>query len=136
MAAISLPGGVFTPYFAQNGWDGNVTAVLFENLINVDGTGNPVPGLAESWKISNDNLVYTIRLRKGLKFSDGSPLTTADVAFTWTLLLDLTYPGEDVDLTLASIQGGDDYKKGTAKTVAGIKVIDAQTGRQPPAVDQ
>jgi peptide/nickel transport system substrate-binding protein len=127
VAAISLPGGVFTPYFAQNGWDGNVTAVLFENLINVDSNGKPIPGLAESWKISADNLVYTFQLRKGLKFSDGTPLTSADVAFTWTLLLDPAYPGEDVDLSLASIKGGEEYKKGTASSVSGIKVIDAQT---------
>jgi ABC-type transport system substrate-binding protein len=46
-----------------------------------------VPGLAESWSVSPDNKVYTIKLRPNLTFSDGSPLTAEDVAFTLTVLL-------------------------------------------------
>ncbi|HAP78008.1 MAG TPA: hypothetical protein DCR14_18240 [Acidimicrobiaceae bacterium] len=41
-----------------------------------------IPGLAESWVASNDGLTYTYTLRDGLKWSDGTPLTAEDVAFT------------------------------------------------------
>jgi peptide/nickel transport system substrate-binding protein len=41
-----------------------------------------IPGLAESWVASDDGLTYTYTLRDGLKWSDGEPLTAADVAFT------------------------------------------------------
>ena len=40
------------------------------------------PGLAESWKISDDGLTVTYTLREGLKWSDGEPLTAEDVAYT------------------------------------------------------
>jgi peptide/nickel transport system substrate-binding protein len=40
------------------------------------------PGLAESWSLSPDALTYTLRLRDGLRFSDGAPMTSADVLFT------------------------------------------------------
>ena len=40
------------------------------------------PGLAESWKISDDGLTVTYTLREGLKWSDGQPLTAEDVAYT------------------------------------------------------
>jgi peptide/nickel transport system substrate-binding protein len=41
-----------------------------------------IPGLAESWEGSDDGLTYTYTLREGLKWSDGTPLTSEDVAYT------------------------------------------------------
>ena len=41
-----------------------------------------IPGLAESWEASNGGKTYTYKLRDGLKWSDGQPLTAKDVAFT------------------------------------------------------
>jgi ABC-type transport system substrate-binding protein len=76
--------------------------------------------------VSADNKVYTIKLRPNLTFSDGSPLTAEDVAFTLTVLLDPKYDG-DTDITLANIAGGAEYKAGKADSVSGLKVIDPLT---------
>ena len=43
---------------------------------------SPIPGLAESWKGSDDRLTWTYKLRDGLKWSDGKPLTSEDIAWT------------------------------------------------------
>lgn len=126
IATISEPGGVFIPYFYDNGWDGNAIDPIFASLVNVDEKGNPVADLAEKWEISLDNLVYTYHLKDNLKFSDGSPLTADDVAFTLTLLDDPAYSG-GVDISQAAIKGADAYKKGTANSIEGIKVINPQT---------
>ena len=126
VAGISEPQGIFNPYFFVNGRDENVTNVIFSRLIDWDSQGKLVPGLAESWTVSPDNKVYTIKLRPGLTFSDGSPLTAEDVAFTLTVLLDPSYDG-DTDITLANIAGGADYKAGKADSVSGLKVIDPLT---------
>ncbi|MCW3478362.1 ABC transporter substrate-binding protein [Neisseriaceae bacterium JH1-16] len=126
VAAINEPQGVFNPYFFHNGWDENVTDVIFVRLVNLDKQGRPVPELAESWQVSKDGLAYTLKLRKGLTYSDGSPLTAQDVAFTLTVLHDPSYDGE-TDIGLAHIKGGADYKAGKAASIAGLKVIDAQT---------
>jgi peptide/nickel transport system substrate-binding protein len=126
VAAISAPQGVFNPYFFTNGWDENVTNVIFGRLINYDSQGKLIPEQAESWTVSPDNLVYTIKLRPGLTFSDGSPLTAEDVAFTLTVLHDPTLESE-TDITPAAIAGGAEYKAGKADGIAGIKVIDPQT---------
>lgn len=126
IVGLTDPAGVFTPYFNQSGYDGNVISQLWTPLVTVDEKGLPVPNLAKSWDISKDNLTYTFHLVPGTKFSDGSPLTAEDVAFTWTLIYDKAYPG-DSQIRKLNIKGGKDYAEGKAKQIAGIKVIDEQT---------
>jgi peptide/nickel transport system substrate-binding protein len=126
VVGISKPGGVFLPYFQQNGWDGNVTSVIFASLVSTDKQGKPTPELAEKWDISPDQLTYTFHLRKDLKFSDGSPLTADDVAFTLTLLHDKAYEG-DKDISQYAVKGGKEYKEGKANSIEGIQVVDPQT---------
>jgi peptide/nickel transport system substrate-binding protein len=46
------------------------------------------PELAESWKVSNDGKIITFKLRHGISFSDGSPFSSEDVAFTMKRLMD------------------------------------------------
>lgn len=61
---------------------------MFASLLETDPyTGEIVPGLAESYTVSPDNLTYTVTLRKGLKWSDGKPITSADVVYTWNTLI-------------------------------------------------
>ncbi|MFB5561067.1 ABC transporter substrate-binding protein [Bacillus cereus] len=126
VVGISKPGGVFLPYFQQNGWDGNVTSVIFASLVSTDKQGKPIPELAEKWDVSSNQLTYTFHLRKDLKFSDGSSLTADDVAFTLTLLHDKAYEGE-VDISQYAVKGGKEYKEGKATSIEGIQVVDPQT---------
>jgi len=51
-------------------------------LFKYDKTGNKKPQIASSWEISKDGKVYTFHLRPNLKWSDGQPFSSADVAFT------------------------------------------------------
>ncbi len=62
----------------------NIFLYTFEGLVTLDGlTGDIIPALAESWDISEDGLTYTFTLREDLKWSDGEPLTSDDVLFTY-----------------------------------------------------
>ncbi|HRE12743.1 MAG TPA: ABC transporter substrate-binding protein [Usitatibacteraceae bacterium] len=54
---------------------------VFEPLIKRDANQKLVPGLATSWK-AVDDLTWEFKLRKNVKFHDGSPFTAQDVAFT------------------------------------------------------
>lgn len=126
VSTINTPGGVFLPYFYDNGWDGNAIDPIFSPLVIIDDSGQPVPELAESWDISDDNLTYTFHLRDNLKFSDGSPLTAEDVKFTLELLNDPAYSGT-ADFTDIVIAGTDEFKNGDATGLSGIKVLDDQT---------
>ncbi|TCT05438.1 peptide/nickel transport system substrate-binding protein [Tepidamorphus gemmatus] len=56
---------------------------IFEGLTRIDRNGAVQPLLARDWEISDDGLVYTFHLQEGVKFHDGSPMTSADVAFSF-----------------------------------------------------
>ncbi|MBJ8107166.1 MULTISPECIES: ABC transporter substrate-binding protein [Bacillus cereus group] len=120
------PGGIFLPHFMENGWDGNITQAIFAPLVGLDKEGKPIPILAKKWDISQDQLTYTFHLKDDLKFSDGSPLTADDVAFTLTLLHDQAYSGA-TDISQTAIKGGQAYKEGKASSIEGIQVIDPKT---------
>ena len=50
------------------------------------------PGLAESWTVSDDGLVWTFKIRKGLTFHDGTPCTAEDIAWSLNLLMEEKFP--------------------------------------------
>ena len=57
---------------------------IYDQLIRVAPDGiSLVPGLAESWDVSDDGLTYTFHLRPNVLFSDGTPMTSADVLYSW-----------------------------------------------------
>ncbi|TKI82850.1 ABC transporter substrate-binding protein [Bacillus mycoides] len=126
VVGMPSPGGIFLPHFMENGWDGNITQAIFAPLVGLDKEGKPIPILAKKWYISEDQLTYTFHLKDDLKFSDGSPLTADDVAFTLTLLHDPTYSGA-TDISQTAIKGGQAYKEGKATSIEGIQVIDPKT---------
>ena len=55
---------------------------VFEGLVKPDSDGNIVPAVAESVEVSEDKLTYTFKLRKGIKFHDGSAVTIEDVKYS------------------------------------------------------
>ncbi|RMA44017.1 ABC transporter substrate-binding protein [Rhodophyticola porphyridii] len=59
-----------------------VYANVFEGLTRFASDGSVVPGLAETWEISEDGLTYTFSLRDGVMFHDGSSFTAEDVVFS------------------------------------------------------
>jgi len=67
--------------------EGNIVRDLFEGLVGEDRKGNIVPGVATSWTISEDELVYTFHLRSDAKWSTGEPLTAHDFVFSMRRVL-------------------------------------------------
>jgi len=79
------------------GW-GRYGHPLFQStLLTREADLSTSPDLATAWTLSDDRLTWTIKLRQGVKFSDGSPLTARDVAFTFT---EAARAGGAVDLSV------------------------------------
>lgn len=76
------------PQMVEDMQSARVVYDLFEGLTSEDQHDHPSPGLAEKWEISPDNKTYTFYLRPNLKFSNGSPLTAADVVYSYQRIAD------------------------------------------------
>ena len=62
---------------------------MMADLLHINAVSQQAePALAKSWKVSKDGLLYTLTLRRGLRFSDGQPMNADDVLFTFQVLLD------------------------------------------------
>lgn len=61
---------------------------VFEGLATVDQNLQTVPGAAESWTTSDDGTVYTFKIRKDAKWSDGKDVTANDFVYSWKRAVD------------------------------------------------
>src|SRR5205814_2061792 len=60
----------------------NAVQMLFTGLVQLNNHLQVHPQLAQSWKQSDDGVTWTFHLKRGLKFSDGAPLTASDVVYS------------------------------------------------------
>lgn len=120
------PSGVFNPLLADSKYDDAVDSVVYSSLLKLDKNQNVEPDLAESYKVSDDNLKITFKLKKDLKWSDGQKLTAKDVEFTLKSLAHKDYQGANYNF-VKSIVGAEDYNAGKSKEIQGIKVVDEST---------
>ncbi|EHK2306313.1 peptide ABC transporter [Clostridium perfringens] len=120
------PKGEFVPIYSSTLYDSWVNNLIFDGLISNNEKGEPVPNVAESYEVSEDGKTYTFKLNKGIKFTNGQELTAKDVAFTFTSICDPGYDGPRMD-AVNNLVGYEEYNKGDAKSVEGIKVIDDYT---------
>lgn len=120
IANISDPK-TFNPITANETSSNDVVDMLFHGLVwKSQATQELSPGLAAEWSVAEDKKTWTFRLRKGLKWSDGKPITADDVVFT---LNDVVYNKEIVNVTSDSLRlDGKDFEVSKVDD-ATIKVV-------------
>jgi peptide/nickel transport system substrate-binding protein len=84
----------------NNQVDRDVDRLIYSGLMRFDAQGMPVGDLADSWAYSQDGKVYNFSIRPEAVWHDGEPVTTADIAFTISLILDeaIPYPSDQKEL--------------------------------------
>ena len=114
---LNINPTVLDPIFTQNTIEEFVAGLMFDQLVTQNDRHEQVPDLAAivptlaNGGISKDGLTITYRLRHDVKWQDGVPFTSRDVAFTWRTIVD---PNENVVSRrgydqIASIDTPDDY---------------------------
>ncbi len=110
MGSIGEPKRLI-PMLASDSASGTISGFIFNGLLKYDKDTNLVGDLAKSWEVSKDGLTITFHLRKGVKWQDGTPFTSADVMFTLKKLKDpkVATPYSGDYLMVTSAEAPDNY---------------------------
>src|SRR5437867_118454 len=118
------------PQTVQNNESGFVMSTIFDSVVNYKpGSSEVGPGLAESWTVSADGKVFTFKLRRGVKFHDGTPMNARTVADDLDRAINPNNPC--YVLARKGVDTYDDFTFGsvTDNTVAKMDVVDEYTLR-------
>lgn len=101
---------------------------VMEGLHRLDPDNQPVPAQAESVQVSDDGLNYTFKLRDGLKWSNGDPVTSQDFKYAWLKVLDPETAAQYAYIITTFVKGATEYNSGdgSAEDVA-IEAPDDKT---------
>jgi len=102
--AATSPPRTFNPMMANESNSSDINNLIWGQLVDYDFVSRgAIPALAKSWEVSKDGTTYTWHLRRGARFSDGAPITSADVMFSAQVMMDsLIHPAVQ---DLFTIQG-------------------------------
>lgn len=106
----------FNPFNTKDATSATMAGLMFDGLVTTKAdTGEVIPKLAKSFEMSSDGKVYTFHLRRGIKWSDGKPITADDVVFSWNKILlaglgnTSTRDSVVIDGQLPKVEKVDDY---------------------------
>ena len=88
---------------------------VMSGLHRLDENTQPVPDLAESYDLSDDGLVYTFKLRDGIKWSNGDPVTSHDFKYAWLRALNPDTASQYAYIISSFVKGADAYNTGDGK---------------------
>lgn len=109
------------PADATDGFSVNNTSNAFDTLVRFKADSTQVePSLAESWTVSPDGLAWTFRLRRGVRFHDGTPFNAEAVVFNYERQIDDKHPYH---------HGTFEYAGFTYQNVKSVTAVDANTAR-------
>ena len=104
----------FNPFNSKDNISSTMSEIMYDGLVTTDPvTGDTIPKLAKSFTVNNCE--YIVNLRKGIKWSDGKPITADDVVFTWDKIIFGGYGNTStrdsviIDEKLPTVQKIDDY---------------------------
>ena len=102
---------------------GTLAAKLYNGLVKIGNNLEIVPDIAESWTISDDGLVYTFKIRRGVTFSNHRKLKASDIRYSFLRILDPKSKSPNT-WVFEKIDGVEEFQKGKADDVRGIRILD------------
>lgn len=99
------------PQLAGDAASAATLAQVYEGLTAFDAASQVQPALARAWSVEEEGRRLVFELRPGITFSDGSPITGADVVASWLRLIDPERPSPLASL-LSDVVGANEYRQG------------------------
>lgn len=107
VAAIAGEPDQLDPHKTSAYFSFEVLENVFDTLVEPDADLEMKPALAESWEVSPDELTWTFRLRPGVRFHNGDPLTAEDVVFSYRRIIDEGLTNVDKFSAVADVSAPD-----------------------------
>lgn len=119
--------GSLHPALAQGTHESIILDHVYEGLMKRDENSKIVPGMAESYTMSDDGLTYAFKIREDAKWSNGDAVTAKDFEVAWKFAL-APETASDYAYQLYYLEGGQAYNEGTGSVDAvGVKAVDEKT---------
>ena len=120
--------GVFNEILYQDGYDGDILSMfLSSSLFDVNDNFEIIDTGVATLNVDAKNKKATIKIKDGIKWSDGVPLTADDIVYAYEVLGNKDYTGIRYTEEFQKVIGMNDYHNGKAKTISGVKKIDDKT---------
>jgi peptide/nickel transport system substrate-binding protein len=117
------PSEGYTTQSAEATWISYLGLYTYAHKAGTEG-GKVIPALAQDFPtVSSDGLTYKLKLRPGMKYSDGSAVKASDFPYTIQRALKLNWGGKS--FFTGYIKGATEYDAGKAKTISGITADDS-----------
>jgi len=115
------------PALSQDATSHEYVSFLFGGLVRLDNDLRLQPDLAASWETLDGGARYRFHLRTDARFSDGSPVTAQDIAYSLERATDPSRASPTAATYLGDILGVDDKLSGRAASISGLRVVDDLT---------
>lgn len=123
-----------TPFEGTLNWnfysgapDAEVISWFDESLLDIDENFQYTQDGAATFEFSDDHKVWTFKIGDNVNWHDGKPVTAEDWAFSYEVIGHADYDGVRYGSDFTVIEGMEEYNKGEADEISGIKVIDEKT---------
>ena len=120
--------GVFNEILYQDGYDGDILSMfLSSSLFEVNDNFEIIDTGVATLNVDAKNKKATIKIKDGIKWSDGVPLTADDIIYAYEVLGSKDYTGIRYTKEYQKVIGMNEYHSGKSKTISGVKKIDDKT---------
>ena len=120
--------GIFNQAMYKDSYDGDIIDwFLGSYILDIDENFEVTDTGIATLSVDPENKKATIKIKDGMKWSDGQPIVADDIIYTYEVIGNKEYTGVRYSDESAKIVGMEDYKAGKASTISGIKKIDDKT---------
>ena len=120
--------GIFNEAMYKDSYDGDIIEWFLTNtILDIDENFEITDTGIATLNVDPENKKATIKIKDGMKWSDGQPIVADDVIYPYEVIGNKDYTGVRYSDESAKIVGMEEYKAGKASTISGIKKVDDKT---------
>ena len=119
--------GIFSYALNEDAYDSELMRFASNSVFDTDGDFLLTDTGIASFEVDEDTKLVTVKIREGVKWSDGEPLKVEDLLLPYYIIGSKDYTGVRYDSDFRNIVGAEEYHAGTSETISGLNKVDETT---------